>query len=175
MKRIAVLFVLSALTGSAVSAQTSQTAAPDFRGTLTPGKTVWITDSAGREEKTQILSVSGDSITTSAGNDIRLVQTADVKRITARHSDSVLNGALIGAGVGIASGLLLCRLTEPWEICNNAGPLLRTGALGAGIGIGIDALIRGRKTVYAAPDSARLHAAPIVGRRAGGLQLSLSF
>jgi hypothetical protein len=175
MKRIAVLFVLSVLTGSAVSAQTSQTAALDLRGTLTPGKTVWITDAAGREEKTQVLTVSGDSITTSTGSDIRHVQTADVKRITARQSDSVLNGALIGAGVGLASGLFLCRLTEPWEVCNNPGPLLRIGALGAGIGIGIDALIRGRKTVYVAPDSARLHAAPIVGRRAGGLQLSLSF
>jgi hypothetical protein len=44
-----------------------------------------------------------------------------------------------------------------------------------GIGIGIDALIRGRRTIYVAPGTTRLHAAPIVGRRAAGLQFSLTF
>jgi hypothetical protein len=54
--------------------------------------------------------------------------------------------------------------------------MLRFGAVGAGIGIGIDALIRGRKTIYEAlPSAARLHAQPVVGPRAGGLQLSITF
>jgi hypothetical protein len=65
---------------------------------------------------------------------------------------------------------------EPWEICNEAGPILKTGAIGAGIGIGIDALIRGRRTVYEGHSRpARLHATPIVAPRAAGLQVSLSF
>jgi len=110
------------------------------------------------------------------GDDIRRMGTTDVTRVSARHSDSVINGALIGAGAAVASGLFLCRLTESWENCrDDVGPMLRIGALGAGIGIGIDALIRGRKTIYEAPGSARLSAAPIVARRGGGLQLSLSF
>src|SRR5690348_2036484 len=36
-----------------------------------------------------------------------------------RHFDSVLNGALIGAGAGVATGLFMCHLTEPWAICRN--------------------------------------------------------
>jgi hypothetical protein len=89
----------------------------------------------------------------------------------------VINGALIGAGVAVASGLFLCRLTEPWENCrDDVGPMVRIGAIGAGVGIGIDALIRGRRTIYeAAHGSTRLHAAPVITRHAAGLQVSLSF
>ena len=50
------------------------------------------------------------------------------------------------------------------------------GSIGAGVGIGIDALIRGRKTIYdTGHGSTRLDAAPLVGRGAAGLQVSLSF
>jgi hypothetical protein len=65
---------------------------------------------------------------------------------------------------------------EPWENCrDDVGPMARIGALGAGIGIAVDALIRGRKTIYESQGSTRLHAAPIVGRGTAGLQVSLSF
>jgi hypothetical protein len=104
-----------------------------------------------------------------AGRDV------ETKLVAVRHSDSLLNGALIGAGVAVASGLLVCRTMEPWENCrDDVGPRLRIGAIGAAIGIGIDALIR--KTVYeTASGSSRLDAAPLVARRGGGLKLSLSF
>jgi hypothetical protein len=98
-------------------------------------------------------------------------------RVRVRHFDSVINGALIGAGAGVASGLFLCRLTEPWEICrDDFGSMFRIGAIGAGVGTGIDALIRGRRTVYeTTPGSTRLHATPIIARHGGGLQVSISF
>jgi hypothetical protein len=121
--------------------------------------------------------VSGGVVTASAGAGIRRVAAADVVRVRARQSDGLLNGALIGAGAAVGMGLALCRLTEPWENCrDDVGPMLRIGAIGAGIGIGVDALIRGRKTIYeAAPGSTQLNAAPIVARGAGGLRVSLSF
>jgi hypothetical protein len=57
---------------------------------------------------------------------------------------------------------------------HDVGPMFRIGAVGAGIGI--DALIRGRRTIdEAAHRSTRLQAAPIVGRRAGGLRVSIRF
>ncbi len=94
-----------------------------------------------------------------------------------RHSDSLLNGALIGAGVAVASGLALCRTTEPWRNCrDDYGPMLRIGALGAGIGLAIDALIRGRRTTRPNRlDSTHLYASPILNRRGGGLQMSITF
>ena len=173
LKRIALLIVLSASTGSAVSAQSQR----NLETILMPGMTVWITDSGGREEKRRIVGVSGDIVTAAAGDEIRRLRTIDVMRVSVRHSDSLINGAFIGAGAALASGLFLCRLTEPWEVCRgNAGPMFRIGAVGAGVGIGIDALIRGRRTIYeAARGATRLRAAPIVARHAGGLQVSLSF
>jgi hypothetical protein len=177
LKRIVLLVLFSASTSSAVSAQTPQGATVKLETTLIPGMTVWITDSGGREDKTRIVGVSGDIVTATAGGETRRLRTADVMRVRVRHSDSVLNGALIGAGVAVASGLFLCRTTEPWENCvDDVGPIARIGAVGAGIGIGIDALIRGRRTIYeAAPGATRLRAAPIIARHARGLQVSLSF
>jgi hypothetical protein len=136
-----------------------------------------MTDSTGREEKTQIVGVSADTVTITAGGDVRRLQLTDVMRVRVRHADSLINGALIGAGAAVASGLFLCNLTEPWENCrDDFGPMFRIGAVGAGIGIGIDALIRGRRTIYdAAPASTRLYAAPIVARRTAGLQVALRF
>ena len=178
LTRIALLIVLSVSAASVASAQTSRgSAPPNLQGTLIPGMTVWITDSDGREEKSRIVGVSEGLVTTAAGDNIRRLRTADVMRVRASHSDSVLNGALIGAGTAVAAGLFMCRLTETWENCrDDVGPMIRIGAIGAGIGIGIDALIRGRRTIYEArPGDAQLHAAPIVGRGTGGLQFSLSF
>ena len=66
---------------------------------------------------------------------------------------------------------------EPWENCrDDVGPMLRFGAIGAGVGIGVDALFRQRKTIYQAEHAGpRLQAVPIVGRHAAGLQVSVDF
>lgn len=177
LKRGVLLAVFVVGTGSAAAAQTARTAGEGLETALAPGRTVWITDSAGREEETRIISHSGDIVTADAGDGIRRLRTTDVARVRVRHSDAVWNGALIGAGAAVASGLFLCRVTEPWENCrDDVGPMLRIGAIGAGVGIGIDALIRGRRTIYeAAGGSTRLHVAPIANRHARGLQVSLTF
>jgi hypothetical protein len=177
LKRIALLVLFSASTGSAVWAQPPQRAKRNFETILIPGMTVWITDSGGREERTRIVGVSGDIVTATAGGEIRRLPTTDIMRVRVRHFDPLINGALIGAGAAVVSGLFLCSLTETWENCrDDVGPMFRIGAIGAGVGIGIDALIRGRRTIYETPRGAtRLRAAPIVVRHAGGLQVSLSF
>ena len=175
VRRIVVLGALFVCAGSDALAQ--QSGQPGPASALTSGRTVWITDSSGREERMRIIGVSGNVVTAMVGEDTRQLSTTDIVRVRVRHSDSVLNGALIGAGAAVAAGLYLCNVTEPWENCrDDFGPMFRIGALGAGIGIGVDALIRGRTTIYERErGAARLQAAPIVGRHAGGLQVSLSF
>lgn len=177
LKRFGLFLAISVSTATAVSAQAASAGQPALETVLIPGKAVWITDSAGREQKTRILSVSGDVVTAATGSDIRRLRTMDVVRVRERRSDSLINGALIGAGVAVASGLFVCTRFEPLENCrDDVGPMLQIGAIGAGIGVGVDALIRGRKTLYEAPRaSVRLHAAPIVGRGAAGLRVSLGF
>ena len=175
VRRIAVLGALFLCAGSDALAQQSGQSSPE--SALTAGRTVWITDSSGREERMRIIGVSSNVVTAVVGEDTRQLSTTDIVRVRVRHSDSVWNGALIGAGAAVAAGLYLCNVTEPWENCrDDFGPMFRIGALGAGIGIGVDALIRGRTTIYERErGAARLQAAPIVGRHAGGLQVSLSF
>ena len=102
-------------------------------------------------------------------------QTPQAGGVTVRESDSLINGALIGASVGVASGLGFCTLMEPWRNCrDDFGAMIRTGAIGAGIGMGIDALIR-KKVYRSASGGAEVHAAPLIGRRAQGLRLSVTF
>ena len=177
LKRTGLLLLFSAAATSAVSAQTEGAARAGLETALAPGTTAWITDSTGRERQARIAGVSDGIVTATAGEESWRVAIADITRVRVQRSDSVLNGALIGAGTAVASGLLLCSLTEPWENCrDDVGPMLGIGALGAGIGIGIDALIHGRRTIYERPaGSARLHAAPLIAPGTTGLRLSVSF
>jgi hypothetical protein len=176
LKRLALVFLLSVATVSTAAAQPPAAVSAAVEAALIPGTTVWITDFDGMESKARILSLADDVVTITAGDRTRSLRTRDVARVKVRRSDSLLNGALIGAGAAVASGLLLCRLTEPWENCrDDIGPMFRIGVVGTGIGIGIDALIRGRKTIYEAPGAPTLHVAPLIGRRAAGMQLSFTF
>jgi hypothetical protein len=172
--RAAVLFLFSVPAASVASAQTSQ---PTLEALLMPGMTAWITDASGREEKSRVVGVSSDVVTITVRDHVRRLRSTEIRRVRVRRSDSLINGALIGAGAAVASGLVLCTLTEPWENCrDDVGPMMRIGAIGAGVGIGIDALVRGRRTIYAAAHgSARLRAAPIISRHVRGLQVSLRF
>jgi hypothetical protein len=178
LQRTALLFIIAffaGAAGSSLSAQTRQPADVELEDVLVPGRTVWLTDSSGRETQTRIVGMSGGIVTAADGSEIRNLDANGILRVRARESDSVLNGALIGAGVAVASGLTMCRMMEPWDVClSNVGPMTKIGAVGAGIGIAVDALIRGRKTIYQA-DGPRLHAMPVFARETRGLQVSLAF
>jgi hypothetical protein len=173
LKLLTLLVLFTATAVSTVSAQTGRA----LDTVLVPGKTVWITDSAGREQQSRIVSLSGDVVTAAVGEEVRRLHAAEISQVRERRSDSVLNGALIGAGAAVATGLLLCRATEPWENCrDDVRPMLRIGALGAGIGIVIDWLIRDRQTTYAAaPGATTLRASPLLTGQTKGLRFSVSF
>jgi hypothetical protein len=106
---------------------------------------------------------------------VAAAQAPQTSRVIVRQSDSLLNGALIGAGAGVASGLFFCTRMEPWENCrDDYGAMFTVGAIGAGIGMGIDALIR--KSVFqSASGSTEVRALPIVSRRGKGLRFAVRF
>ena len=102
-------------------------------------------------------------------------QTSQPDVVRVRQSDSLLNGALIGAGVAVASGLGFCTLMEPWENCrDDFGAMAKVGAIGAGIGIAIDALIQ-KKVYQSASGGVEVRTGALVRRRAKGLHLSVRF
>ena len=102
-----------------------------------------------------------------------------------RIGDPLWNGALIGLGAGFGAGLLSMARCDAGLVCGAAaGPVvLVESAVGAGVGIGIDALHRGRKLVYvnrdtAVPSStprASINVSPVFGGTTRGVMMSVRF
>ena len=61
LKSSALFSLMAILIASPVSAQTSSS--QKLEDALTEGRTVWITDTTGREDKTRIVGLSGDTVT----------------------------------------------------------------------------------------------------------------
>ena len=176
-----VLAVVSLLLAFALAA--AQEPVRDFtqlNTRLRAGDTVWVTDAQGREVKGKIAAIGADALTLGGGSG-RTFGATDVATIRSRETDTLRSGALIGLGVGAASGLALCAAAEASGPSDYAWCGAIFGAVGAGIGVGIDALTPGRKIVaYRAPGaagapSARLSIAPFVTPRAKGLAVAYSF
>jgi hypothetical protein len=176
-----VLAVISLLLAFALAA--AQEPVRDFtqlNTRLRAGDTVWVTDAQGREVKGRIQTLSPDAVVLK-GNGDRTFGATDVTTIRLRGIDTLRSGALIGLGVGAASGLALCAAAEASGPSDYAWCGAIFGAIGAGIGVGIDALTPGRKILaYRAPGaagapSARLSIAPVVTPRARGVAVSVVF
>lgn len=118
--------------------------------------TVYVRDRSGAESKGRLLELSSDSLVLLVNGDERRVALGDISRVEKR--DSLKNGFLIGAVVGVAMGLLSAGISDcPGDDPGGSCPVARAalaligppvyGALGAGI----DALIPGRTALYTAP------------------------
>jgi hypothetical protein len=151
---------------------------------LKPGDTVWVTDGQGREVKGRINSLAPEAITLKGDGPTTFV-AGDVRLISERRRDSLANGALIGlaAGGGLTLAFCLPNTNGADKGYCYLGALFYAG-VGAAIGVGIDALIPGRKLVaYRAPGTsgssesrqARLSIAPFVTPRAKGVAVSFAF
>lgn len=118
--------------------------------------TVYVEDRSGREVEGKLVTLTESALTINIDGVTRTFAPAEVTKVD-RRGDSLKNGALIGAAVGLFTGLL--------GDCPNAGnnnrssgcPGARIGyvlggaAIWAGIGAGIDALIPGRTRLWPAP------------------------
>lgn len=177
-----VLAVLSLLVAFALAAAQEPVKSFDQLNTrLKPGDTIWVTDAQGRELKGEIGALEAGAVTF-RGERSRTFTATDVRQVTVRQGDSLGNGALIGLAVGgLGTGVLCVASVEDQDRGWCALAALFYGGIGAGIGVGIDALIPGKKlVVYRAPgsggtSSARLSIAPLVTRRAKGAAVSFSF
>jgi hypothetical protein len=181
-RSLTALLTAVALTAPAVAAAQEPVRSFDQLNTrLKPGDTVWVTDAQGREVKGKIVDLAPGAVTVKADAS-RTYGPADVNLIHERRPDSLKNGALIGLGVGGGLTLGLCLAgseSEDAGWCALAAGIY--GGAGAAIGVGIDALIPGKKIVaYRAPGpagapSARVSFAPVITPRAKGVAVSFSF
>lgn len=120
----------------------------------TAGATVHVLLDEGTEVSGRLLRLDPASLVLLVEGSEHRFEQAHVRRVV-RRGDSLRNGALIGAGVGAVIGLFATRLADcpapdrggPCPGTRAAGFALAVGAYSA-IGVGIDAIVVGRTTVY---------------------------
>jgi hypothetical protein len=154
------------------------------------GDEIFLTHVDGDVLQGKIESLSWDNATLTLENAFknresnlgtRTFSEADIRRIEVEMSDSLANGALIGAAVGAGLVLVPYAIEGGDDIGGDAafffGTAIVAGA-GAAIGVGIDALIKERRLVFDAVNhnsAWNLRAVPILTKHRKGICLSLSF
>ena len=171
---------------NAPAAQTAGATDVDaIRQRIKEGQKVRITDDQGREWQGRIEVLAPDKLVLLMKNRQRRdVAYATIVRIDRPH-DTLANGALIGFVSGALYGLGAVIAEEhadcePGVFLSCGDPTAAAyvvippilGAIGAGIGVGIDALVRRDPTLFRRGDS-RVILAPLLGRDARGLTLSV--
>jgi hypothetical protein len=114
------------------------------------GDSVRVTDASGRILTGRLEGLTQGSLDVRVNSDVIRIPADNVRTVAARRNDSLANGAWIGlasgAALGIAAGATLAEHDEQAEAMLAAG--LVYGGIGAAVGVGIDAMIRGRKVIY---------------------------
>jgi len=116
---------------------------------------VYVVDFAGQETAGLLQRVDTSSITIRARDGEMSFKLDDIYGVH-RRGDSVWSGAVIGTLSGVVIGLLMASdapcggllTSRPCTFGETAAIVGFTSAVGAGIGVGIDALVRGRTLIY---------------------------
>jgi hypothetical protein len=131
------------------SAQTAPAGGENFSGLL-GGRTVSVIDDSGRETTGRLLLFTQDTLTMKVnGGDV----VFDRKNVAAvfERGNSVKKGLIIGALSGPALGLVALATDGP--SAELAVGTLIFSAIGVGVGVAVDAMIPGKRLVYAAADA----------------------
>ena len=102
-----------------------------------------------------------------------LAVTLAAAPVSAQSRDSLLNGAAIGAGVGAGLGIAFTHAVRDSDLTAGqyAYGALIFGAIGAGAGLGIDALFQ-RNNVPRTAAPRRFFFAPVAWRRVAGASVA---
>ena len=152
----------------------------DLASRSKPGDSVYVTDSEGREVRAKIDGLSPSSLTIWAGGDRRELSESQVAMVR-RGSDSLWNGAAIGAATGFATLALLLASVCPCNADFYAGewivPVMGYGGIGAGVGVAIDLAIRKGRVIYQKPTgrTASFNVSPVISTKQRAVFASVRF
>lgn len=141
--------------------------APDWTQKIKLGKPLFVTLDNGVRVEGTAGSVSLDGIVVATPVGVRTVTYGDIRKVERR--DSLWNGVWIGAAVGGALGLavMLDDSTCPDRTagCRSEAAVAPVGGAlyGALIGWGVDALVKGRTTIFKGEQGPRLSVAAAPG------------
>jgi hypothetical protein len=148
----------------------------DASAVIGPEADVRVTDTAGHSFRGRLVRLTDTSLQIKTRDGPVTFEEARIRKVEAYRTDSVLNGLLIGAGVGAGSVLALAYGIDRNEADEYGGVVAFYGAIGGAIGAGIDALIRGKHTVLVAePRAPKVSIQPMVTPQAQGLRVAVTF
>lgn len=146
-----------------------------------PGDRIFITDSAGKVTEGKVAGLSKSALRLTSKSATKDWAESDVLKIRQWRHDSLKNGALIGTGVGFGIGLAsVLAFCDEWVDCGGeaVGAVAIYTGIGAGVGLGIDALIPAKQTIYvggAQASVSRIRVKPLVGKSRKGVAIAFSF
>jgi hypothetical protein len=181
MRHVARIAVVLLLVAATAEAQELAGTFDQLRVLVKPGDTLTVVDDAGQRVEGNVSSLSASALSLTVSGTTRQFRSTDVNTIEKRGPDSLKNGALIGlaigGGIGAAGMIALAATAEDNVVGLAAVGMLMYAGSGAGIGTGVDALIEGRRVIYARSGSARsaLTVAPLLGKTRKGMRVSLRF
>ena len=164
---------------SVAAAQEAVSAFPDLQRILKAGDTITVSDISGASLKGSLIELTASSLVLQVGATERTYSQTEVVHIRQRYFDSLVNGALIGAGVGAAvAAIALSHCTTDLGCSDMAGPFLGLSmGVGLGMGLGLDALQADERIVFdrTSGQRARVRLAPFVGLGCLGAVVSTRF
>jgi len=180
VRRIVLFTLLAALLPAVGNAQAIASNFQELRFRVEPGDTIYITDRSNRETAAEIVELSRSALTVRISGEPRALAEQDVRRIRQRLPDPLWTGALIGVGIGAGLGTAVASISDSCSSDGGAAcwaPVVAYASISAGVGLGIDALIKGRKVIYEAPDSkvARWLLSPMVSGTTKGALIRVLF
>jgi hypothetical protein len=142
--------------------------------------TVSITEADGKITRGRIVQVTNSSLQLMSDGALKDLPEAGVLQITQRRKDPLANGAKYGAVAGLTMGVLgaIVQLAVIDDCVGCAvGIATVYTALGAGIGVGIDAVIVREKTIFTMDRNTfnRIRIKPLLSTRGKGISVSFSF
>ena len=180
--RSALLCVLSTAIAAPAAAQGIAGSFEQLQVLVKPGDTVSVTDAAGRETTGKIADLSSSTLTLLTAGAQREWTEGDVTTIKQRLPDSLGNGAIYGLAIGAGVAATLLAVAAGLDDADFSGSdvaiiLGAYSAIGAGAGVGVDALITKRHVVYQRPSSSRVQVgiAPWLTSQRKGVQVTLRF
>jgi hypothetical protein len=182
MAAMGIVGLASALWGTTPAAAQQVSSFEQLQVLVKPGDTVTVTDMTGTTTKGKIEALTPESLRLSANDIVREFSANDTRLVRQRKSDSLKNGAIVGAVTsGGAAAVMVGVLCAAFGDCPAAGVVGYIGlfgAIGAGAGASVDALITKRHTLYQSPGTAalnRFQVKPLISGDKKGAAVSFSF
>jgi hypothetical protein len=144
------------------------------------GDNVSVREGSGEEFSARVAGLTATELVVMIDGQRRAFRPDDAIRIRQQRGDSLANGTWLGFGIGAGFALMAAAVDNSGFFDGAGWALLAAGVyggMGAGIGVGVDALIRGRQVIYDhQPATASTVAiVPVIGMKRAGALVALRF